>query len=185
MSEELEAKIKEIERLLENKADEKEIFRVIAREKDPKLSFDAILEYFQRKVEWKERILMPISKHLFIVCKDGKPIVKAFCGYEFGDYRINWKIFAKVFVRKGKEIEEIYPHFMHGDQEWVEIREYVCPGCGKLLSVEAVSPGYPPIFEFLPDIVAFYEDWLGKEFPCSKVEFKDLTIEEIRRRIKV
>lgn len=186
MSANLEAKIKELERLLENKADEKEIFRVIVREKDPNLSFDAIIEYFQRKVEWKERILMPISKHLFIVCKDGKPIVKAFCGYEFGDFRVNWKIFAKVLVRRSREdVEQVYPHFMHGDPEWVEIREYICPGCGKLLSVEAVPPGYPPIFEFLPDIVAFYESWLGREFPCSKVEFKDLTAEEIKKRIKV
>lgn len=181
----IEAKILELERLLEGKASEKEVFRAIVREKDPKVSFDAIVEYFQRKLGWKEKILMPLSKHLFIVCKDGKPIVKAACGYEFGDYRVNWKIFAKVIVRRTREeMLEIYPYFMHPDPDWCEIREYICPGCGKLLSVEIVPPGYPPIFEFLPDLVTFYEEWLGREFPCGKVEFKDLTLEEVKKRIR-
>ncbi len=181
MKEKLEAKIREISRLLEAKASDQEVFKVIASEKDPETSFDAIIEYFQRQVPWKEKILLPISKHLFIVCKDGKPIVKAACGYEFGDFRINWKVFAKVRVRRGdEELREIYPNFMYGDAEWYELREYICPKCGKLLSVEAVPPGYPPIFEFLPDIVTFYEKWLGREFPCEKVEFKDLTLECIK-----
>jgi acetone carboxylase gamma subunit len=111
-----------------------------------------------------------------------KPIVKAACGYEFGDFRINWKVFCKVIVRESREsLEEIYPPLMHCDPEWMEIREYICPGCGKILSVEAVPPGYPPVFEFLPDIVTFYEKWLGREFLCEKVEFRDLTPEFIRK----
>ncbi|MEM1579247.1 MAG: acetone carboxylase subunit gamma [Archaeoglobaceae archaeon] len=182
----IEAKIREIERLLENKADEKELFAVIAGEKDPEISFDAITEYFQRKLGWKEKILMPLSKHLFIVCKDRKAIVKAACGHEFGDYRVNWKIFAKVSVRRNREeMQDLYPYFMHADAGWCEIREYICPGCGKLLSVEVVPPGYPPVFEFLPDLVTFYEKWLGREFPCEKVETKDLTVEELRKRFKI
>jgi len=96
----VEAKIRELERLLENKASEDEIFRVIASEKSPEISFDAVIEYFQRKVPWGEKILLPLSKHLFIICKDGKAIVKAACGYEFGDFRINWKVFSKVRVRR-------------------------------------------------------------------------------------
>ncbi len=177
----IKEKVKEIERFLENKASEAEIFKAIAGEKDPELSFEAVIEYFQQKVPWDDKILMPISKHLFIVCKDGKPIVKAACGHEFGDFRINWKVFSKVIVRKTvEELEEIYPAFMHSDPEWMELREYICPKCGKLLSVEAVPPGHPPVFEFLPDITTFYEKWLGKEFPCEKVEFKDLTLEYIK-----
>ena len=108
------------------------------------------------------------------------------CGHEFGDFRINWKVFAKVRVRRSdEELREIYPNFMYGDAEWYELREYICPKCGKLLSVEAVPPGYPPIFEFLPDIVTFYEKWLGRKFPCEKVEFKDLTHEYIKNLIKI
>ncbi len=181
----VEAKIKELERLLENKASEDEVFRVIATDKNPEISFEAIIEYFQRKVPWKEKIILPLSKHLFIVCKDGVAIVKAACGHEFGDFRINWKIFAKVRVRRGYDaLEEIYPPFMHPDPEWMELREYLCPGCGKLLAVEAVPPGYPPVFEFLPDVITFYEKWLGREYPCEKVEVKDLTIEYIKKNFK-
>jgi len=33
------------------------------------------------------------------------------------------------------------------------------------LSVEAVPPGYPTVFNFLPDIDTFYEKWLGKRAP--------------------
>ncbi len=181
----VERKIEEIGRLLEAKASIQEVFRVITSDKDPKTSFKAILEYFQRRVGWKEKILMPISKHLFIVCKDGKAIVKAACGYEFGDFRVNWKVMAKVRVRRDyEELRELYPRFMHGDPEWFELREYVCPGCGKLLAVESLPPGYPPIFEFLPDVVTFYEKWLGEEFPCEKVEFRDLTREFVAEKYK-
>ncbi|MGC8567237.1 MAG: acetone carboxylase subunit gamma [Caldisphaera sp.] len=178
--------IKTLERLLENKAKEDEIFKIITSEKDPIARFDAIISYFQSKVSWKEKILLPLSKHLFIVCKDGKPIVKSECGYEFGDYRINWKVFSKVRVRRTrKDLLELYPYFMHGDPDWIEIREYICPKCGKLLDVEAVPPGYPPLFEYLPDLVTFYEKWLKRDFPCGRVEFKDLTNDYIKNHIKV
>jgi len=178
---EVKEKVKEIERLLENKATQAEIFKVIAGEKEPELSFEAVIEYFQQKVPWDEKILMPISKHLFIVCKGGKPIVKAACGYEFGDFRVNWKLFSKVVVRRSsEELEEIYPALMHSDPEWMELREYICPKCGKLLSVEAVPPGHPPVFEFLPDITTFYESWLNKKLPCDRVEFEDLTLDYVK-----
>ena len=51
------------------------------------------------------------------------------------------------------------------DPNWQELREYICPGCFRLLDVEAVPPGYPTIFNFLPDIDNFYEKWLGKKAP--------------------
>ncbi|GAI41952.1 unnamed protein product, partial [marine sediment metagenome] len=34
-----------------------------------------------------------------------------------------------------------------------------------LLDTEAVPPGYPTIFNFLPDIDAFYKEWLGRRAP--------------------
>lgn len=182
----LEAKIQELARLLEGKASIQEVYRVITSDKDPRLAFEALIEYFQRKVRWSEKILLPLSKHLFIVCKDGRPIVKAACGYEFGDFRINWKVFSRVRVRRThEELRELYPWFMYGDPEWYELREYICPGCGTLLSVEVAPPGYPPVFEFLPDLVTFYEKWLGKPFPCGKVEYKDLTIEYIKKNLRI
>jgi len=44
----------------------------------------------------------------------------------------------------------------------MELREYFCPGCKSQLDVEAVPPGYPIVFNFLPDLEAFYADWLGE-----------------------
>ncbi|MHA1329265.1 MAG: acetone carboxylase subunit gamma [Promethearchaeota archaeon] len=54
---------------------------------------------------------------------------------------------------------------MGSDPEWMELREYYCPGCFTLLDTESVPPGYPVIFNFLPDIDAFYEKWLGRKAP--------------------
>jgi acetone carboxylase gamma subunit len=62
MSEKLERKIEQIERLIENKAGDREIFEVIASEKDPETAFDAVLNYFQKKVPWSEKILLPPFK---------------------------------------------------------------------------------------------------------------------------
>mgnify|MGYP001292617137 FL=1 len=43
---------------------------------------------------------------------------------------------------------------------WQEIREFFCPKCGTQLAVEVVAPGYPIVFEMLPDIDTFYRDYL-------------------------
>ena len=48
-----------------------------------------------------------------------------------------------------------------------EIREFICPGCGTLLEVEAVPPGYPVTFDFLPDLEGFYEQILGRPLPAG------------------
>ena len=37
--------------------------------------------------------------------------------------------------------------------------------CFTLLDVESVPPGYPTIFNFLPDIDTFYENWLERKAP--------------------
>ncbi|MHA1605645.1 MAG: acetone carboxylase subunit gamma, partial [Candidatus Freyarchaeota archaeon] len=64
-----------------------------------------------------------------------------------------------------EEIEELYPKYMGCQPDWMEIREYYCPGCFALLEVETVPPGYPSVFNFLPDIDTFYEKWLGRPPP--------------------
>jgi acetone carboxylase gamma subunit len=58
---------------------------------------------------------------------------------------------------------------MHSDPEWMELREFYCPGCFALLEVEAVPPGYPVLFDFQPDIDGLYE-WLGLPLPSSASE---------------
>ena len=47
--------------------------------------FWKVLAVHQARVTWKERILLPIGEHLFIVQKDRKQITKCDCGHEFGD----------------------------------------------------------------------------------------------------
>ncbi|MEM3587826.1 MAG: acetone carboxylase subunit gamma, partial [Candidatus Jordarchaeaceae archaeon] len=65
--------------------------------------FDKYIKVLQEKVPWKERILLPIHEHLYIVEKNGEAIVKAKCGYEFGDYRENWLLKTLIYVRDTPE----------------------------------------------------------------------------------
>jgi acetone carboxylase gamma subunit len=73
-------------------------------------------------------------------------------------------------VYKGREIP---------DPKWTQVREYICPGCGSQLEVEAVPRGCPPDFEFLPDLDTFYSEWLGRPLP-DKAEYVDKTLDTIK-----
>ncbi|MFX1499214.1 MAG: acetone carboxylase subunit gamma [Promethearchaeota archaeon] len=156
---------KTLERMLNGDLTWEQLKPIIGSQKDPE-RFDKILEILQERVKWKEKILLPIHEHLYVILKEGQRIVKCDCGYEFGDYQINWKTKCRVRVRDTSEdIEEIYPKYMGSDPNWEELREYYCPGCFTLLDVEAVPPGYPTIFNFLPDIDTFYQKWLDRKVP--------------------
>ena len=156
---------KTLERMINGELSWEELKPIISGRKDPN-RFDLILEILQFRVSWNEKIILPLHEHLHIVAKESKRIVKCDCGYEFGDYKENWKTKCRIRVRDTVEdILELYPKDMGSDPEWVEIREYFCPGCFALLDVEAVPPGYPTIFNFLPDIDIFYEKWLGRKAP--------------------
>ena len=156
---------KTIERLIDGDLTWNELKPIISGRKDPD-RFEKVLEILQEKVPWKEKIILPLHEHLYIVSKNGQRIVKCDCGYEFGDYQENWKTKCRIRVRDTSEaIEELYPKYMGSDPEWEELREYYCPGCFTLLDTEAVPPGYPTIFNFLPDIDTFYEKWLGRKAP--------------------
>jgi len=125
--------------------------------------FETYLEILQERVPWKERILLPLGEHLYIVQKGKDRIVKCDCGHEFGPYTENWKLAASIYVRDNEEkLEEIYPGPRKCDPNWMEIREYYCPGCLTQLETEAVTPGYPIVFDFVPDLEGFYRDWLKK-----------------------
>ena len=156
---------KTLERMINGKLTWDELKPIISGRKDPD-RFDKILNILQNRVPWNEKIILPLHEHLYIVAKDGQRIVKCDCGYEFGDYKVNWKTKCRVKVRDTlEEIEELYPKDMGCDPDWEELREYFCPGCFTLLDVEAVPPGYPTIFNFLPDTDAFYQNWLGRKAP--------------------
>jgi acetone carboxylase gamma subunit len=139
-----------------------QVKRIMSTYKDDDRFFKMI-EIHQERVAWKERILLPIGEHHYIVQKRRKRVVKCSCGHEFGDASKNWKLTAHIHVRDTeKSLREIYPSTDLCDPEWMEIREFICPGCATLLEVEACPPGYPIVFEFEPDIDGFYRDWLGR-----------------------
>jgi acetone carboxylase gamma subunit len=143
--------------------------------------FDKWIEILQKRVPWKERILLPLTPHLFIVQKGKKRITKCDCGHEFGDYRVNWKLSAEIYVRETeREMREVYRGREQPDPSWQQIREYYCPGCSSQLEVEAVPRGCPPDFEFLPDLDTFYRKWLGRPLP-DKGEFTDKTLSTVRK----
>ena len=48
------------------------------------------------------------------------------------------------------------------------------------LEVETLPVGYPAVFDFLPDIDAFYREWLKRPLDSEK-EFKDLTYDLPRK----
>jgi len=157
---------KEIEDLMDGKLPFSIIHRMLSNFKDPD-RFDKYVEILQKRVPWDEPILLPYGLHLYIVKKtDGNKVVKCDCGHEFGSYLENWKLSASIHVRKTEEdLQEIYPEMMHCDPQWMELREYFCPACWSLLEVEAVPPGYPVVFDFLPDLETFYREWLKREMP--------------------
>jgi acetone carboxylase gamma subunit len=128
--------------------------------------FDRYVEVLQERVALTERILLPIGEHLAIVQKGAERLVKCDCGHEFGAYTENWKLSALVYVRDTEEaIQELYPGPKACDPTLQEIREFFCPTCGTLLEVEAVPPGYPVTFDFLPDLEGFYGEILGRSLP--------------------
>lgn len=114
--------------------------------------FEAILEIEQERVPWSDRILLPIGEGMYIVENDRGRVVKHFCGQEFGSYKQNWKLSALIYERDNLEkLHEIYRGPRVCNPDWMVLREYICPECGTILETEAVPPGYPILFNFLPD----------------------------------
>lgn len=133
---------------------------------------DRFLKYrraLQERVDWDDPIILPYAEHLYIVAKpDDQWLIKCDCGHEFCDHDENWKLHANINVRDtDTELQEIYPEHMHIDPDWQELREYFCPGCNRMLAVEAEMPWYPPVHNFQPDIETFYGDWLNEPIPTA------------------
>ncbi len=130
--------------------------------------FHMIVDILQKSVTFSERILLPLGPHLYIVQKGTERVVKCDCGQEFGDYRMNWKMKSRVFVRDSEpSLQELYHPSQGVDTSWMELREFYCPGCYALLETEAVPLGYPVVFDFQPDLETFYEQWLHEPLPSS------------------
>lgn len=171
--------IQEIEQLVDGELPWPRVQEIMKAPKDPD-RFDKWIQILQTRVPWSETILLPLTPHLFIVQKGKERIVKCRCGHELGDYRVNWKVYASIYVRDSKdELNDVYRGREQPDPAWCQIREYYCPGCAAQLEVEAVPRGCPPDFDFLPDLDAFYRDWLGRPLPDEQ-KLEDKTLEVVR-----
>lgn len=145
--------------------------------KDPE-RFWTYLEILQENVSWDNKILMRLNDHLYIVQKGDERVVKCDCGHEYGDYRVNWKLHTDIRTRDTQQqIEEVYyPSAAAPDAEWMEVREFFCPSCTAQLAVEIVPPGYPLIFEAMPDLDRFYREMMNKPLSDESPDwFKDKT----------
>ncbi len=190
----------DIERLLDGNLAWAAVQEMMREAKD-RDRFDIFVDVLQSRVPWDDPILLPLTPQLFIVDKPttedsssaglgsgngtgkrtGKRVVKCRCGHEFGDHRINWKLSALINVREDEaSLAEVYVGREMPDPTWMQLREYICPGCGSQLEVEAVPRGTPPDFDFLPDLDTFYDEWLGRPRPDT-VSYEDLTLAEIAR----
>jgi acetone carboxylase gamma subunit len=175
----VEYDIAELEKLVDGKLPWTRVQEIMKDAKDAD-RFEKWVQILQKRVPWSEQILLPLTQNLFIVQKQAERIVKCRCGHEYGDYRVNWKLGALISIRDTEEkLREIYRGSEQPDLDWVQIREYTCPGCGAQLEVEAMPRGCPPDFEFLPDLDTYYREWLGRPLP-DEVEFVDKTPERIR-----
>ena len=139
---------------------------VLPDPKDPE-RFETTIEILQDRVDWDDRILVPLNDHLYVVAGDDGRTVKAECGHELCAADENWKLECQIRVREDQEkTAELYPELMTPDPDWTfQLREYFCPECYALLDVEAVPAGYPVVQKFEPDVDTFYEDWLGEPVP--------------------
>jgi acetone carboxylase, gamma subunit len=150
-----------IEQLVDGRLPWSELRRMMSSFKDDG-RFGAYVAALQQRVKWEERIVLPLSDNLFIVrSADGELVTKSRAGFDFGDYRHNWKLKAMIFERDTPELmKEVYPELMGADPEWMTLREYYCPLSYTLLEIEAVPPGYPIVHTFEPDLEGFYREWL-------------------------
>jgi acetone carboxylase gamma subunit len=153
--------------LIEGRLGSDEIKKLVNITSKSEKRFKLYIEILQEMVSFTEKILLRLGDNLYIVRKkEGERVVKCSCGQEYGDYRINWKFGCLVRVRKtSEEFSQVYTipkELLALRENLVEIREYYCPNCLVCHSVEIVPPGYPPIFEFLPDLDGFYREWLGE-----------------------
>lgn len=180
MAEEIATK-ENLKLLVEGKLAWEEVKKLIRLSPKDNDRFWKYLEVLQEKVPWKDRILLRISDHLYIVAKEGGGrVVKCDCGHELGDYRVNWKLNCRVYVRRTTEemaevisVEESLP-----DVDLVELREFYCPGCYAQLGVEVVPVGHPVLFEMFPDLDTFYREWLGKPLEDERADwFEERTAE--------
>ena len=157
----------QVQSLIEGKLDWDTTLRMLSSPKDPG-RFALYLEALQRRLDWQDRIVLPLGPHLFVTQQRAtrRWVIQCECHHVFCGWKENWKLHAHLFVRDTADaMAEVYPRLMAPHTDWQVYREYVCPRCGTLHDVEAPTPWYPVIHDFEPDIDSFYTDWVKLPLP--------------------
>ncbi len=160
-----------IEDLVDDNLEWSQLHNMMSEFKDAD-RFQKVRDVLQDRVDWDDPIVIPYADHLYVVAKpDDRWVIKCDCGHEFCEHDENWKADALINVRDSEaEYLEIYPEDMHPHPDYMELREFFCPGCKTLLEVTNVMPGYPLIHEFEPDIETFYEGWIDEPIPTPETQ---------------
>ncbi len=86
--------------------------------------------------------LHPLGEALEVVLINGSKLIRCRCGYRFGPAGANWKDGALKSVVSPAKYGKLVK--LHRD---LEAREYLCPACGVLHSVEINRKDAPPLCE--------------------------------------
>jgi acetone carboxylase gamma subunit len=173
-----------VAQLVDGTIDDGNANRLLRLPRKDKDRFFKYIEVLQSRATWPDRILLRLGDKLYVVRNaNGQRVVKCECGHEFGDYRQNWKLGCKIRVRRTlPEMLEVYdPAPACPEPGWQEIREFFCPTCATQHAVEVVAPGYPIVFEMLPDLDKFYREYLGSPLPDEDPAWFEDRTEEITR----
>jgi len=168
-----------VRQLVDGTIDEENARRLLKMPRKDKDRFFNYIEVLQERVAWKDKILLRLGDRLYIVRTEARErLVKCECGHEFGDYRKNWKLRCKIRTRKTlEEMSQVFdPAPAVPEPGWQEVREFFCPRCATQHAVEVVAPGYPVVFEMLPDLDKLYRDYLGRPLEDESNDwYKDLS----------
>jgi len=168
-----------IKQLVEGTIDKDNSTRLLKMDRKDKDRFFNYIAVLQEQARWDDRILMRLGDKVYIVINaERQRIVKCECGHEFCDYRKNWKLQCKIRTRRTlDEMQQVYDLAPAVPEPgWQEIREFFCPSCASQLAVEIVAPGYPIVFEMLPDLDKFYREYLGDPLDDESSDwYQDLT----------
>jgi acetone carboxylase gamma subunit len=157
-----------IEDLVDENLEWSQLHEMMSKFKDDD-RFQQVRAVLQERVDWDDPIVLPYADHLYVVAKpDDRWMIKCDCGHEFCEHDENWKREALIRVRDSEaDYRDIYPEGMHPHPDYMELREFFCPGCKTLLEVTNTMPGYPLVHEFEPDIETFYEEWIDEPVPTA------------------
>ncbi|MCZ6893712.1 MAG: acetone carboxylase subunit gamma [Gammaproteobacteria bacterium] len=154
-----------IRQLVDGTIDDDNAERLLKLPRKDKDRFFNYIEVLQERVPWQDKILLRLGDKLYVVLNaNGDRVVQCECGNDFGDYRENWKLRCRIRTRKTlAEMSQVFaPAPAVPEPGWQEVREFFCPSCATQHAVEVVAPGYPIVFEMLPDLDKFYRDYMGR-----------------------